>query len=40
LEVERSSSVDQYETFGKTCALQLLEHGGKKLMESIKKEML
>ena len=40
LEVERSSSIDQYETFGRIGALHLLEQGGKELMESIKKEML
>lgn len=39
LEVERSSSIDQYETFGRICALHLLEHGGKELMKSIKMEM-
>ena len=40
LEVERSIPMDQYDNFGRTCALHLLNSGGKELMAAIKKEML
>lgn len=40
LEVEKSISLDQYDNFGRTCALHLLSNGGKELMAAIKKEML
>ncbi|MBL4662567.1 MAG: hydroxymethylbilane synthase [Flavobacteriaceae bacterium] len=40
LEVERSISVDDFNGFGKKCALHLLDAGGKELMTAIKEEML
>lgn len=39
LEVERSIQMDQYDNFGRICALHLLSTGGKELMQAIKKEM-
>lgn len=39
LEVERSIQINEYDNFGRICALHLLSNGGKELMAAIKKEM-
>lgn len=39
LEVEKSIPLTQVANFGKSCAQEILEHGGANLMASIKKEM-
>jgi hydroxymethylbilane synthase len=40
LEVERSMDRAQYKNFGRNCAMELLQNGGKELMDMIKKEAL
>ena len=40
LGVEKSISLDKYKDFGRNCAVELLDNGGKELMGLIKKETL
>jgi len=39
VEVEKERPVSKFEGFGKSCAYQILENGGKSLMKSIKNEL-
>ena len=38
IEIERSISINNYPSFGKKCAQQVLENGGKELMQHIKRQ--
>ncbi|QDO93080.1 hydroxymethylbilane synthase [Formosa sediminum] len=39
LSINKTDNLNNYKDFGKRCALELIEKGGKELMDSIKKEM-
>lgn len=39
LEIEKSVSINEFEDFGKKCALEILENGGKEVMESIRTKL-